>query len=94
MWPRGTPERVEARADRLSEYASPQAPTRYSFPACRHRLSKLLLRHGVRFDDEQACSGGVDARLPIDAGDGSRGPEIHPDVVDWLENEDGVPSRF
>jgi transposase len=23
---------------------------------CRHRLSKLLLRHGIRFDDGQACT--------------------------------------
>ena len=53
----------------LRDLVRAREAVRMDLMRCRHRLSKLLLRHGIRFDDGAA----VDGASPTVACDGHAG---------------------
>src|SRR6202165_4457751 len=45
-----------AEEEALRDLVRARDAVRVDLMRCRHRLSKLVLRHGIRFDDGQACT--------------------------------------
>ena len=68
-----------AEEEALRDLVRAREAVRVDLMRCRHRLSKLLLRHGIRFDDGRAWTdrhrawlATVDAGLAGGAGDAAR----------------------